>query len=562
MLFILWKKSSDCGTMNKNVNEVIVLWENLPVEGKEEYKRLILAFASLTEMFAQKASDDDIDAAPIINSKFQETAFQRAFNAVAEDIGNTSYDVSVEHKGEKYLVGIKTFGIGSGDQKVAQFKAKHDDWAEIIDEIKQNAKLVEDKEEIDRVNEKLYKELALNIARIRNERIESSYANIRGFRVDVSDKHVHSVYHVLMPSSKGDEPKIYVGETSYDKISTENLEVIGCTGKNNPTNFFFTDGKHVYKYTSADSQLHMNFTNREIVCDEWDVTFADDAHAIFGKIADMIYPTEETLESRVDYVVKVPEQAKREVVETYCWTIWNKDKETELYSGFNSFYGTGSKMGKDQRKQRIEKICDKYSDTVDSDIMKEVKSGITDFLLESATSATEKAMKARLREYVVRLTQKAKNPEFETEVTKILYRPMDEMYIPIPDSAQFHKNHPNFFGKNFGKVKPGTNKLELEKEQRRFNLVFEPSGDSIPAYITQDNGKAIESAEKQSYLGEWILRGIFQLDKYEPLTSKKLMELNINGMRFTKYNDSDDIHVEFIWIDEENPPKGFISKTA
>ena len=66
--------------------------------------------------------------------------------------------------------------------------------------------------------------------------------------------------------------------------------------------------------------------------------------------------------------------------------------------------------------------------------------------------------------------------------------------------------------------------------------MFEPSGDSLPVYITQDHGKAIESAEKQSYLGEWILRGVFQLDEYEPLTAQKLKELNINGLKFSKYD--------------------------
>lgn len=83
------------------------MWSDLPEEKKEEYKRLILAFASLTGMFAQKSYDNDSNVSPIINSKFQETAFQKAFDAYAEDIGNTSYDVSLEENGEKYLVGIK-----------------------------------------------------------------------------------------------------------------------------------------------------------------------------------------------------------------------------------------------------------------------------------------------------------------------------------------------------------------------------------------------------------------------------------------------------------------------
>ena len=178
------------------------MWNDLPTSQKDEYKRLILAFASLTGMFAQKSTDDDIDVAPIINSKFQETAFQRAFGAYAEDIGNTSYDVSVEHNGEKYLVGIKTFGIASGDQKVAQFKAKHDEWSKIIDEIKNNASTAEDKDSINAVNQELYRVLATRIAKIRNARIDSSRANIKGFKVEIDDSHVHSVYHVLMPSSK------------------------------------------------------------------------------------------------------------------------------------------------------------------------------------------------------------------------------------------------------------------------------------------------------------------------------------------------------------------------
>lgn len=538
------------------------MWEDLPKVQKEEYKRLILAFASLTDMFAQKSNEDDIKAAPIINSKFQETAFQKAFNAYAEDIGNTSYDVSLQHAGEKYLVGIKTFGIASGDQKVAQFKAKHDEWAKIIEEIKTNASGVDEKDEINNLNKELYMTLAKRIAKIRNARIDSSRANIRGFMVEIDDSHVHSVYHVLMPSSKNEEAKIFVGETAYDKIDIENLTITGCTGKNNPTNFFFSDGKHTYKYTSADSQLHMSFDNRNIVCDEWNVKYADDAHAIFGKIADIVYPKAEELLPEDDITESIDEVSKPEleIEETYCWTIWNKNRETEMYSGFNSFFGIGSKMGKDQRKQRIEKLYTEYEDQVEYNILYEIKQGMTEFLLEPASSVDEKAQKVRLREYLVRLAKQSGTFELKKDIFKLLYRPMDEMYIPIPDSAQFHKDHPNFFGKGYGKTKPGTNKLELPKEARRFNLIFEPSGDVLPAYITQDNGKAIESAEKQTYLGEWILRGVFQLEEYEPLTSARLAELNINGLRFTKYKGSEDIHIEFIWIDEENPPKGFIPR--
>lgn len=99
------------------------MWEHLKSEQKDKYKTLITNFASLSQAFSQKAESDDEGqtenyVAPIVNSKFQETVFQKAFNAVGEDIANTSYDASVVvDENHKYLVGIKSFGINSGDQK-------------------------------------------------------------------------------------------------------------------------------------------------------------------------------------------------------------------------------------------------------------------------------------------------------------------------------------------------------------------------------------------------------------------------------------------------------------
>lgn len=202
------------------------MWKDLPENEKEEYKRMILAFASLTELFSQKNEENDEIPAPIINSKYQETIFQKAFHASAEDIGNTSYDVAINGKNignrlKKYLIGIKTFGIGSGDQKVAQFKANLNEWSSIINQMQKNAKnedgTLKKKSEIDLVNNDLYKELAVKISILRNERICSSRANLQGFKVKDEDE-VESVYHVLMPSSKGQTPEIYVGELNETKL--------------------------------------------------------------------------------------------------------------------------------------------------------------------------------------------------------------------------------------------------------------------------------------------------------------------------------------------------------
>lgn len=90
------------------------MWNDLDKAKRNEYKKMILGFASLTEMFAQKAeSEEEVILSPIINSKYQETVFQRVFEASAEDIGNTAYDVALKQningKEIKYLIGIKSY---------------------------------------------------------------------------------------------------------------------------------------------------------------------------------------------------------------------------------------------------------------------------------------------------------------------------------------------------------------------------------------------------------------------------------------------------------------------
>lgn len=58
---------------------------------------------------------------------------------------------------------------------------------------------------MDKKNEELYKKLAIKIATLRNMRIESSKEQIKGFKG--TEKEVESVYHVLMPSRKGENLK-------------------------------------------------------------------------------------------------------------------------------------------------------------------------------------------------------------------------------------------------------------------------------------------------------------------------------------------------------------------
>ena len=100
--------------------------------------------------------------------------------------------------------------------------------------------------------------------------------------------------------------------------------------------------------------------------------------------------------------------------------------------------------------------------------------------------------------------------------------------------------------------------LTKPKEARKFNLIFDPSGDTIEAFIAEDGGKAIESFSKQTIMGDWILRKVFQLGLYEPLTAHRLKEVGINGIRLSKFPGEKDIHLQFIWIDKKHLPNDYI----
>ncbi len=515
------------------------MWNELPVEKREEYKKMILAFSSLSELFCQKSED----LAPILNSKYQETMFARIFDATVEDIDNTSFDASLESNDIKYLVGIKTFGYTSGYQKVAQFKRDSVGWNDLITEIEQNSVSADgealSKEQINRNNHDRYRDLCLRIAQIRNRRIDSSISNLRGFNI-LADDNVEAVYHVLMTSPKNTEPKIYVGETDYNKIDIDNISILGCTTKNNPANINFSDGAHNYRYTHADSQLLMDFDNRNIVKEDWDVEYVEDAYTVFANI-------------NVD-TVRTQDITNR--LESYSWRFTDENGEVELLSSFNSFYGVGSKVSLPDRQRIVNNFSERFSDIIPTNDFPSIFRMFSNFILERANTATEKLAKVMVRSNLIDYARRTNNQELLDYFHSKLYRPQNEVYIPIPNSRAFHEEHPDFFGAGLVRYKDEKHNLDGTKEERSFELVFEPSGERITAFICQTNGKGIQSLNKQSILGEWLLRHVFQLEPYEPLTGQRLAELEINGMRLTKYDDGT-VHLEFIWIDDDNLPDDY-----
>ncbi|MGL5898638.1 MAG: hypothetical protein ACRCZW_03090 [Lactobacillaceae bacterium] len=510
------------------------MWVDLPDNQKQHYQKLITNFASLSEAFAQKSTESDI-VAPIINSKFQESAFQVSFNATIEDIANTSFDASIDLKSNdshvKYLVGIKTFGVGSGLQKIAQFKSiSANQWNELLDKISKNAEKCSSLKELNEVNKPLYWQMVMNIANARNARIKSSIGNLKGFQMD--NVPVESVYHFLMPSKKNKEPKIFVGETTYSQIDIKNISSVECKRLSNPTNIDFDDGIHHYHYTSADSQLLMSFNNEKNTIDEWPVHYIADAFSFF---------------ENMNSIVK---KQKSNIIESHCWYI-----EVKEFSGFNAFNGQSKLTRQNNNRERWIK---RISDYVDGRISRKKQAELINLLKMLLLHEWKKDNKEEMLKYRKKLLTLLDGLDVDImdKVKNVVLRPANEIEIRIPKSYKFHTKFPKFFVNVDNIFKPNGGKrhpLISDKKARSFKLKFLPSNDTIDAYINQDSGKSIESTKSQGILGEWVLRDVFQLEEYEVLTQEKLEELSINGIRFSKTKDN--IELEFIWIDPENEPK-------
>lgn len=131
-------------------------------------------------------------------------------------------------------------------------------------------------------------------------------------------------------------------------------------------------------------------------------------------------------------------------------------------------------MGTDAREGKINKVESKHQESVDKKLLSETKNMLQTYFLTKAINNDDRKQKERLRNSIIEIVRKGNNKEFEAEIRRLLYRPKNEMYIPIPKARKFHDMHPDFFGAGIGTFKENSKKLKLPKDQRKFNLIFEP----------------------------------------------------------------------------------------
>ena len=218
------------------------IWKKYPKSQREGYVEFLKVYGTLSNLFKQK----QVNLIPYLDSKFQETVYARVFESKNVDTGNTPHDILSILDGNKIGIGLKTWMNSTPSyQKVMQVKRY--------------------KDEINKLNKtgNEYK-LTYKISSIKNERLLQDYN-----RLGLSEN--NNIYHYVTR----DESKFTIQECSYPLIDLDNLENFELNNKS----LLWSDGLKDYKYTFADSQIHMKFdNNREdtVIVKEFDVEIIDD----------------------------------------------------------------------------------------------------------------------------------------------------------------------------------------------------------------------------------------------------------------------------------------------
>lgn len=493
--------------------------------------RAIQALGSLSSMFRQK-SDDSEDQTAYISSKYQETVFARFFGGVVVDRGNDPYDVMIPSSsaGKRDLVGIKTFlNSSSSMQKIMQFKSvsMKEGWSTWI-------------------KNREYQRLIARISSIRNQKLRSTQSILAGVGSTPEAEFQNIYYHYLSPSKDG---IVYIGESDYSFMDEDNLTFTPPDESKRIASVFFSDGKHEYKFTPADSTLYMRFMHTKSsshggeIVDDFIVRQITDPHAALLRLLDEEVPATPTPKTSVRDDIRSPgiSRSQRSTTARKRSATQSPQPDSPL-----SVPVEHSSLRQTEVKELREDP--KVSLSLESPLQDQTTDEVFVFPLfrlttHGGTQAGEVDPKSGLN---VRLGA-PKNKGTETR------RPVNEVEIKIPDAHSFHTKHPEFFGINksgrgiseLRKVNGKWKSIYPNKDDRTFNLTLTQSGVSMDAIITGDGNKQIMSKHSQQALGSWILSQVFQLAPYERLNRAKLDELDIDCIRLSRL-DNLSIGLEFI----------------
>lgn len=266
------------------------IWERYSKEEREEYIKFLQVYGALTNLFRQKHGN----LIPYLDSKFQETIYEKVFNSENVDIGNTPHDILSVFGDERIGIGLKTWmNSRPSFQKVMQLKRY--------------------KTEIDPYFNKSDEELAIKLSELKNERMLIDY-NRLGLSKD------KNIYHYVTR----DEGKFVIQETLYPIVNLDNLRKFKRTN----TAFAWSDGHKTYKYTYGDSQIWQYFNSDAddtLVLNQFDVNIIEN-------------PFDFLLKSYFNFIDDFKKaESSEDIVEVYLPLYSYRTKEVELKSGLNAW---------------------------------------------------------------------------------------------------------------------------------------------------------------------------------------------------------------------------------
>lgn len=205
-----------------------MFYENQSIENKERYKQMLKIMGNLTLLFSESTC-------PYLPYRAHENIFCKYFSV--ENLAR--FDCSVDAKQSAIGIGLKTW-MGNDDQKIAEF-----------------GKLRESYKNLNGLK------LITKIAEYRNERIRIT-KNIYGIN--------EMIYHIVkrVPNA------MKIIECVFDSIDIENITII--KGRGNINNTYFSDGQHVYHFSTSKNTLYMIFDNYDVL-DEFEVEIMIDPYS-------------------------------------------------------------------------------------------------------------------------------------------------------------------------------------------------------------------------------------------------------------------------------------------
>ena len=205
-----------------------MFYERQPEELRSNYKKMLTIIGNLTLLFSESNC-------PYLPYRCHENIFCKYLEA--ENLARS--DCSADAKKGRIGVGLKTW-MGQNDQKVAEF-----------------GRLRETYENLSGMD------LVRQIAEYRNERIRVT-------------KNMHGIDQMIYHIVKRVPGAMQILEHAFEYIDIDNLSLIENRG--NVNNTYFTDGNHIYHFSTSKNTLYMIFEDMELL-DSFEVEIMDDPYA-------------------------------------------------------------------------------------------------------------------------------------------------------------------------------------------------------------------------------------------------------------------------------------------